>query len=176
VIIRKTTASDLDEVCLIYADARDFMRESGNPDQWRGSHPRRETIEDDIADGHSYVCVREGAIAAVFYFNIEFDPTYGRIDGQWLNDKPYGVVHRIARAGSAAGKGAGAFCIEWCLDRCGNLRIDTHRDNAHMIGLLEKLGFSYCGIIWLEDGDERRAFQKSDAKDAVARGGKGGHT
>ena len=159
-IIRKTTAGDLEEVCRIYADARDFMRDNGNPNQWRGNHPPRETIEDDIEAGNSYVCVRDSIIAAVFYFNIEADPTYGQIDGQWLSGTPYGVVHRIARAGSVAGKGVGAYCIEWCFERCGNLRIDTHRDNAHMIRLLNKLGFAYCGIIWLQDGDERRAFQK----------------
>jgi len=136
------------------------MRENGNPDQWRDDHPAREIIDEDIVDGLSYVCVRDEAIAAVFYFNIEIDPTYAEIDGRWLNDEPYGVIHRIARARGVEGQGSGAFCIEWCLKHCGNLRIDTHRDNAPMINLLIRLGFIYCGTIWLEDGDERLAFQK----------------
>jgi len=159
-IIRKTTKSDLETVCRIYADARNFMRNNGNPDQWRDDHPTLEIIDEDIRDGLSYVCVRDDAIAAVFYFNTKIDPTYEDIVGLWLNNEPYGVIHRIARASGVEGQGAGAFCIEWCLKRCGNLRIDTHRDNAPMIKLLKKMGFIFCGTIWLEDGDERLAFQK----------------
>jgi len=134
------------------------MQRSGNPDQWGNVHPPRDLIISDIEAGTSYVCECDGKIEAVFYFNIEVEPTYAEIDGKWLNDEPYGVVHRIASARS--GTGAGAFCLEWCFEQCGNLRIDTHCDNKPMLGLLEKLRFSYCGIIWVENGDERKAYQK----------------
>ncbi|MCL2461461.1 MAG: GNAT family N-acetyltransferase [Defluviitaleaceae bacterium] len=157
--IRKTAAGDLPAVMDIYAGARDFMRDSGNPGQWGEGYPSLEMIERDIADGKSYVCVDKAEIAAVFYFGAEREPTYAKIDGAWLNDGYYGVVHRIARAGNA--KGAAAFCVEWCLEQCGNVRIDTHRDNAPMRGLLERLGFVYCGVIWLANGDERLAYQKA---------------
>jgi len=158
VTIRKTTMRDLDEVCRIYAFAREFMRESGNMNQWQDGHPSRETVQGDIRNGKSYVYLNGNDIAAVFFFDTEPDPTYAKIDGAWLNDEPYGVVHRIARAENAAG--AGALCIEWCFEQCGNLRIDTHEDNIPMRKVLDRLGFTYCGIIWLESGDERLAFQK----------------
>jgi len=157
-IIRKTTVRDFPEVCKIYSGARDFMREAGNPDQWRDEHPALEVLDRDIKARKSYVCVSDNEIVGVFYFNIMVEPTYQKIDGQWLNDEPYGVVHRIATTRSF--RGAGAFCLDWCLDQCRNLRVDTHRDNIPMRNLLSKLGFTYCGIIWLEDGDERLAFQK----------------
>ena len=156
--IRKTTMDDIDAVCEIYAGARAFMREYGNTEQWKDGHPSLEIIEGDIRDGLSYVCVDGDDIAAVFFYSADRDPTYAKIDGRWLNDEPYGVVHRIAR--SRRVKGAGGFCLEWCLGQCRNLRLDTHRDNAPMRRLLEKLGFTYCGIIWLENGDERMAYQK----------------
>lgn len=158
-IIRKAAADDLEEICRIYAGARAYMRESGNPGQWKDAHPAPEIVERDIQTGTSYVCVDGEKIAVVFYFNIERDPTYGKIDGRWLNDEPYGVVHRIARDRDATG--AAAFCLDWCFEQCRNLRIDTHRDNAPMRGLLEKLGFCYCGIIWIENGEERIAFQRA---------------
>ena len=158
-IIRKTTERDFPAICQIYADARDFMRESGNPDQWRDEDPALEVIDRDIKAGLSYVCVQNDEIVGVFYFNIEPEPTYRKIDGQWLNNEPYGVVHRIATSRSF--RGAGTFCLEWCFDQCLNLRIDTHRDNTPMRNLLNKLGFSYCGIVWMEGGDERLAFQKT---------------
>ena len=158
-MIRKTDMGDFGEICRIYADARDFMRESGNPSQWRDDRPSIETVERDILEGASYVCTRSDAIVAVFFFIIGNEPTYGRIMGAWLNNDPYGVVHRIARARGASG--AGSFCMDWCYEQCRNLRVDTHRDNAPMRRLLDKLGFSYCGIIWLENGEERLAYQKA---------------
>ena len=156
--IRKSKMTDLDTIMEIYAYARAYMKESGNPNQWFDTHPRREVIEVDITSGLSYVCVDGEKIAAVFYFNVEIEPTYSNIDGGWLNDEPYGVVHRIARG--PEGRGAGALCLNWCSAQHPNIRIDTHKDNAAMLKLLEKLGYVYCGIIWLENGDERMAFQK----------------
>ena len=157
--IRKTTNADLPAVMEIYAHARAYMKENGNPNQWHDNHPPQSLIEADIQKGHSYVvCTHDNEIAAVFYFNIEADPTYDKIDGTWLNSAPYGVVHRIARGPN--GKGAGAHALNWCTAQHPNVRIDTHRDNTAMLVLLEKLGFSYCGVIWLENGDERLAYQK----------------
>jgi len=162
--IRKTTQLDITAVMEIYAFAQGYMKDNNNPNQWGDVHPPQALIEEDVKAGHSYVCVDGDKILAVFYFNIECDPTYNNIEGSWLNDEPYGVVHRIARGPDA--KGAGAFCLNWCFTQYPNIRIDTHRANLAMLKLLEKLGFEYCGVIWLDfaDGcnehDERVAFQK----------------
>ena len=156
--IRKTAIDDIDEVMKIYGYAREFMRKSGNPDQWGDNHPTREDIEQDIKTGKSYVLTDGKTIAAVFYYAIETEPTYSKIDGEWLNDKPYGIVHRIARGPNSAG--AGEFCLNWCFENCGNLRIDTHKDNQPMLKQLKKLDFVLCGIVWMDDGSERLAFQK----------------
>lgn len=157
--IRKTTKDDLNKVLEIYEYARSFMADHGNPNQWGKSNPPREVIEQDIVDGKHYVCVEGDEIAAVFYHAIEEDPTYAKIyKGSWPNGKRYGVVHRIASAGIV--KGAGSFCLNWAYEQCGNLRIDTHRDNIVMQNLLKKNGFQYCGIIYIKDGSERLAYQK----------------
>jgi len=158
--IRKTTNADLPEVMKIYADARKMMAESGNLNQWANGHPAQQIIEKDIEVGFSYVCTNKDKIVAVFYFDTTPDPTYTKIDGAWKNDGAYGVVHRIARATCSGAKGAGAFCLNWCFAQIANIRIDTHKANKPMLKLLESLGFEYCGVIWLESGDERLAFQK----------------
>ncbi len=157
--IRKTKMADLEQVLAIYERARGFMAAHGNPNQWKNTEPPKETVVQDIFNENSYVCVDSDEIAAVFYFVKEEDPTYAVIyDGSWPNDKAYGVVHRIASAGKV--KGAGAFCLNWAYEQCKNLRIDTHKDNIVMQNLLEKLGFQYCGIIHLKNGEERLAYQK----------------
>lgn len=158
--IRKTVMADLETVLRLYELARKFMSENGNPGQWGQNHPPADLITEDIKRGASYVCEADGEIVAVFYFAIEAEADYQKIyDGDWLSDAPYGVVHRIAAPLGV--KGAAAGCLEWGLrESGGNLRIDTHRANIPMQRLLEKLGFKYCGIIYLADGDERLAYQK----------------
>ncbi len=161
-VFRKATINDLDEIMTIYSDAREFMRNSGNKDQWTNGYPQRELTETSISDGDLYVCVDDEAILCVYYFKIHVDPTYVKIyNGNWLNDEPYGVIHRIAVAKSARGRKIASKVFEECLKHSKNLRIDTHRANTPMQRTLEKNGFKRCGIIHLENGDERLAFQKS---------------
>ena len=157
--IRKTRAAEIDAVMDIYAQARKFMAEHDNPNQWKTHKPLREHIERDIAEGYHYVCTEDDEIIGVFRFSKGIDPTYVKIyDGQWLDDSEYAVVHSIASSGKV--KGTGSFCLEWAYNQHNNIRIDTHRDNYVMQNLLKKLGYKYCGIIYLADGDERLAFQK----------------
>ena len=158
--IRKSTPADLDAMLDLYAQAREFMAKSGNPTQWINGYPLPELLLDDIAQGSSYVCEDNGTIVGTFMYFEGDEPTYAEIyEGQWLSDNSYGVVHRItAKVGS---RGVATYCLNWCFDQCGNVRIDTHKNNAPMKSLLKKLGYVYCGIIYVEDHDERIAFQKT---------------
>ena len=156
--IRKASMKDWEEILKIYADARQFMSEHGNGSQWGTSYPPEKLLLDNIAQGKLYVCIEE-RIAAVFYFAVEEDPTYRMIeDGAWLNEEPYGVVHRMASARTV--RGAATFCMNWAFRQTGNIRIDTHKDNIPMQNMLKKNGFRYCGTIYLENGNPRIAFQK----------------
>ena len=161
--VRKTTFEDLDAVMKIYAEGREIMLEGKNIHQWPEGYPFRDIIEEDIAAGHSYVCLDGGEILAVFHLSTGPDKTYEKIDGAWLDDKPYGVIHRIARLRTDKAKGVGAFCLNWCFELVKNIRIDTHADNIPMRKLLEKQGYKYCGIIRIETGAERMAYQKTSA-------------
>ena len=51
--------------------------------------------------------------------------------------------------------------LDFAFQHTDTLRIDTHEDNKTMQALLTKNGFSYCGIIHLENGDPRLAYQKT---------------
>ena len=160
--IRKTTFDDLDMVMKIYAEGREIMIKGNNFHQWPEGYPFRDIIEEDIAAGFSYVCVDSGEILAVFHLSPGPEISYEKIDGAWLDDEPYGVVHRIARLKSDKAKGVGAFCLEWCYDLMRNIRIDTHVDNVPMRKLLGKQGYKYCGIVRIETGAERLAYQKTE--------------
>ena len=161
--IRKATENDFERIMEIYAIARAFMAEHGNPNQWGPTNwPPEQLIHNDIERGKCHVCECDGRILGVFYYDYgpDIEPTYTYIeDGTWLDDSPYGIVHRIASDGSV--KGVGSTCIEWAYQQCGHLRIDTHGDNAVMQRLLEKLGFKHCGTIYVEEDDyPRLAFER----------------
>ena len=162
-IIRNADFEDLPMIFEIYESARRFMAEAGNPLQWGKTNPPRERTEEDVRDRKLYVVESEGELLAVFYYNFADDPTYKVIyDGNWLNDLPYGVIHRIAVSDKARGKGVSGFCFDFALEDCKNLRIDTHKDNVPMQRALVKHGFTKCGIIHLANGDERIAYQKAE--------------
>ncbi len=162
--IRNAAIEELNRIMEIYAIARGFMAETGNPRQWGTTNwPPRTLIEQDIRNKQCYVCCEGDEILGVFYYNfgLNVDPAYLYIvDGAWKADGPYGVVHRIASSGTV--KGVGKFCINWAIEQSfGHLRMDTHGDNKVMQNTLAKLGFEHCGTIYVvEDNDPRLAYEK----------------
>ena len=155
--IRPATYDDIPVLLAIFYYARQQMIWDGNPDQWDDNYPSREQLEEDIRRGVSYVIEQDGVVCATFVFVEGDDPTYDIIDdGAWLNDLPYGTIHRIA----SSGKIGGVFgCVlDWCTAHCNNIRIDTHQDNARMLHLIEKHGFTRCGIIYTCDHSPRVAY------------------
>lgn len=163
--MRRATVDDLPAAHELYAAARSFMAEAGNPTQWAGGYPQDEMLRSDISQGALWIASDDEGPAAVFYFDtIDDDETYRKIDGTWLNEETYGVVHRIAvRQGT---RGVGTACIEWAAQQAaergakGGIRIDTHEDNIPMRRLMAKLGFTQTGTIWTYDGSPRIAFQR----------------
>ena len=156
---RKAEVNDVPCILRLIEEARGIMRSCGNMNQWIDGYPSRETILHDIDNGHGYLCQEQGGeVIAYFAFIPGPEPTYKEIyEGAWLDDKPYHVVHRLAS--TAASHGVFDDVMDYCMDVAGNLRIDTHRDNVIMRHVIERYGFTYCGIIYLLNGDERLAYQ-----------------
>lgn len=153
--IRLAEQTDLERILEIYAIARKFMADNGNPTQWKNEHPRREILEEDIRLRRLFVVEGED-VCGVFMFAIGDDPTYAYIEGDWSADAPYGVIHRIAGVGG----GIFAAALEFCAGQIHHLRIDTHADNKPMQHVVEKAGFSRRGIIYVADGTPRIAYDR----------------
>lgn len=154
--IQTAKTEDLPRIEEIYSYARKFMEETGNPHQWGKTTPETTQLIDDIAKGDLYVLVSDEIIRGVFYFCIGTDPTYGVIeDGNWRSDTPYGTIHRIAGDGSG---GVLAAAVAFGKTKINHIRIDTHHDNKIMQRAIAKQGFCRSGIIYLEDGSPRIAY------------------
>jgi len=50
--------------------------------------------------------------------------------------------------------------LKFAMEQNPHVRIDTHADNHVMQHVLAKHGFQRRGIIYLEDGDPRIAFER----------------
>ena len=160
--IRLATQEDLPRIMELIECGRQKMRAVGNVEQWTDGNPRQETIVQDIENGNSYLVEDGGIPVATFAFMEGPEPTYERIyQGEWIDPLgEYYVIHRIASAPNT--HGILKFVLDYCFRHTTNIRIDTHCQNIIMRNALSKHGFKYCGIIYLLDGAERLAYQRSE--------------
>ena len=159
--VRPSLPADVPQIMRVIRAARAYMKATGNPTQWGDSRPSSLAIESDIQRGCSYVITDEsGTVRGTFALLLGDEPTYRIIrDGCWLNELPYGTIHRVASDGEC--HGIFAACLAFCSALTPNLRIDTHEKNMTMRHLIEKSGFTRCGIITVNDGSERIAYQRT---------------
>lgn len=157
-MVRKATQQDFSRILEIYAYARNFMAQNGNPTQWGMTYPDAELLQEDMSEERLYVVTCGDKVCGVFMFTIGVDPTYALIeDGAWHSDALYGTIHRIAGDGSGGVFGA---CLDYCKNRINYLRIDTHENNKIMQHVVTQAGFRRCGIIYTDDGTPRIAFDR----------------
>ena len=155
--IRKARSEDLGEILKVYSYARQFMKKTGNPNQWKDSSPEEHLLVNDIARGNLYLCLKDDMIVGAFAFIIGPDHTYSHIEnGSWRSDQPYGTIHRLASNGQT--RGVGKACFDYCKTRMDYLRVDTHHDNRVMQKVIRANGFEECGIIYIDDGTPRIAY------------------
>ncbi len=157
--IRRATLADVERIMEIYSIAVGYMKQCGNPSQWINGYPSREIVEADISLERLFVVTdKGGAVVAQFCYFVGEDPTYNYIEGEWLNNMPYGVVHRLASSGEA--RGVAHLCLDWCFERHPNMRVDTHHDNLNMQRILRESGYRECGEIIVANGSRRVAFHR----------------
>lgn len=153
--IRLARKEDIQAICRIYDLAREHMRAEGNTDQWK-KYPNEKDALEDLRDEALYV-MEEKEIVGAFSFFIGEEKNYRKIEaGAWRKAEPYGSIHRLASSGKC--RGIAKACFSYCLERIPYLRIDTHEKNLSMQEALKSFGFRYCGIVYVEDGSRRLAF------------------
>ena len=164
--IVKADNSDLADIYSILRQGADFLHECG-VEQWTGGYPQPEVVKKDIQNGSCFKVLDKGTIIAAFTAIVGEEPSYGEIyEGDWLTEgDSYCTVHHISVADGQRGKGIASFIYSFVEDYCAkqniySIRIDTHKDNLPQLKAFEKNGFKYCGIIYIEDGSERVAYEK----------------
>lgn len=163
---RKATIEDMPKIMNIFKQAQAYFKEN-KIDQWQNNYPNEDVIIKDIENNDSYVIVEDDNIVATIYASFDEEKTYNKIyDGHWITKGDYCVIHRVAVDNTYKGKGLFSQLIKNVEKLCApkgisTIKVDTHEDNMTMQNTLKKNGFKYCGVIYLEDGDKRVAFERN---------------
>ena len=153
VACRPAQEEDLDTMEAILAQAKALLCPIG---QWNENYPAREDFLDDMARGECYVLTCGGAVGGFFTLSTRPEEGYAAItDGKWSSDEPYAVIHRCAVGAQWRGSGlADHMARAWetlALEQGIRwLRVDTHKKNKAMQGLIRRNGFQYRGNVLVD--------------------------
>lgn len=161
--LRKAKEEELPVIWAIIQYAIEQRRKDGST-QWQDGYPNPDSIRADYDAGYAYVMEEDGLLLAYGAVIFDIEPAYERIEGKWLSAGPYLVVHRVAAAPEAKGKSVATHffkALEGLAMEKGvfSIKVDTNFDNAPMLHILAKLGYTYCGEVYFR-GSARRAFEK----------------
>ncbi|NML71798.1 GNAT family N-acetyltransferase [Chryseobacterium sp. RP-3-3] len=161
--LRKAEIEDRHEIWAIIQQSIERRKQDGST-QWQNGYPNMGTVESDIAKGFGYVMTVDGEIAVYAALILNDEPAYSTIEGAWLSDGEFVVVHRVAVDGKFAGQGMVKKLFDHIEDftksqGIQSVKVDTNYDNIAMLKILESKGYSYCGEVLLADG-MRKAYEK----------------
>ncbi|RQO40392.1 GNAT family N-acetyltransferase [Chryseobacterium sp. KBW03] len=161
--LRQAEIEERNSIWEIIQQSIERRRQDGST-QWQNGYPNLGTVESDIAKGFAYVMTVDGEIAVYAALILNDEPAYSTIEGAWLSDGEFVVVHRVAVDEKFAGQGM----VKKLFDKIEeftkshgiqSIKVDTNHDNLAMLKILEGRGYSYCGEVLLKDG-MRKAFEK----------------
>lgn len=155
---------NLNDILNIINQAKIYMKKNGI-NQWNKDYPKLESLEKDILDKTSYIVKDGEKTIGTFVLVFGEEKNYQKIEGAWKTNFPYGTLHRVAVDNNYKGQGVASFILNFAKYEAikksvYSLRIDTHKDNSSMKRFIEKSGFEFCGITYVEDGSPRIAFEK----------------
>ena len=94
-IIKKENREDLKPLLPLYEKSRQLMKEAGNASQWGDGYPSEERLMMDLAQESLYKVLVNDQIIGGFMFGLGPEEEYKSLEGSWLNESPYFVIHRI---------------------------------------------------------------------------------
>lgn len=154
-MIRLATSKDINEIMPMIVEGRKHIQTYNIP-QWINGYPSVDTITQDINNNRGYVLIDNDEIIGYFVV-LKYDPCYDNIDGKWIDDSDYVAIHRTVT--KYFNKGLGSKMFDEIKKYYDHIRVDTHEGNISMNKCLLKNNFKYCGVIHLEDGSPRNAYE-----------------
>ena len=163
IIFRPARKQDESAIWEILRGAIERRRKDGS-EQWQDGYPNPETVQSDISKNYGFVLTVDDKVAVYVALIVNNEPAYEHIDGNWLSEGDFLVMHRVAVSEEFLGKGLVrrlfAETEHYCRQKgVPSIKVDTNFDNAAMLALLHKTGYQYCGEVTMRGGS-RKAFEK----------------
>lgn len=163
-IKRIAKENDIAEIMEIVENAKIYMKEN-KINQWSENYPNEDVFLADLKENRLYVAEIDGKVIGMAVLILDGDGDYKNINGKWLSDGEYGVIHRIAVNPDYKSQNVAKNLLDFFENKLKELnydsiRVDTHKDNKSMLRFIEKNGFQKCGIVYIRKTDERIAFEK----------------
>ena len=161
-IFRRATKEDVETIVGLIDSASKRLGAAGI-DQWQRGYPNRVSIERDVESGVGMVLCEGATIIAYGAVIFTGEPAYNDLTGgEWLSSEEYAVVHRLCVSEIFVGMGFSKQFMHaaeaMASERVRSMRIDTHPENKIMQGLIQRLGYTYCGDVVIES--RRLAYEK----------------
>ena len=162
-ILRKAEPNDQETIWEILQQAI-LRRKNDWSSQWQDGYPNSDTVRTDIENEFGYLLEIDGEIAAYSALIFNNEPAYENIEGKWLSDDDFFVVHRVAVSDQFLGKGIATKLFLEIENfakqkQVFSIKVDTNFDNLAMLKILKKLNYTYCGEVYFR-GSARKAFEK----------------
>lgn len=163
--LRLAREDDREIILKIYDDGSRKLKSLGL-DQWQGKDkPNLDNFKELIDNKNIFVLEDQGQVVStviIYDYDIDYE---NNLYGTWQSPRPYVALHRIGTLERERKKGYGRKVIELAEsyareNNFKSVRIDTHRGNKTMQGLLKSLNYKYVGIVYLGGKNERFAFEK----------------
>ena len=163
-IKRIANENDMEQIMEIVENAKSYMKEN-KINQWSENYPNEDVFLTDLKENRLYVAEINGKVVGMAVLVLDRDEDYKNIDGKWLIDGKYGVIHRIAVNPDYKSQNVAKNLLDFFENKLKELnydsiRVDTHKDNKSMLRFIQKNGFQKCGIVYIRKTDERIAFEK----------------
>jgi RimJ/RimL family protein N-acetyltransferase len=160
---RQANYSEASQIWQILKDAIKRRKEDGS-NQWQDGYPNMEVVISDIEKKIGFVFTQNDTIIGYSAVIINDEPDYINIEGKWLSDQDFIVYHRVAISEEFLAKGMAKKMMklieQYALSKnIYSLKADTNHDNIPMMKIFEKLGYSFCGIVYIRQSP-RRAYEK----------------
>ena len=160
---RKAKLSEISAIWSILKDAILRRKEDGSG-QWQDGYPNPAVVANDIEKGQGFVLVKSSSIIGYCALIINDEPAYQAIEGKWITNDDFVVVHRLAVATDYLRKGYAVrilkeielFAVQQDIH---SVKADTNFDNPAMIKIFDTLQYQYCGEVYFR-GSPRKAYEK----------------
>lgn len=161
---RKAELSEADLIWELLQQAI-VRRKNDGSNQWQDGYPNLNVVKNDIEKGYGFVLVEGETILGYVAVMINNEPAYQIIDGKWLTNDDFVVIHRVAVSENYLGKGLAKKIMNYVEDfalqnNIYSIKADTNFDNFAMMKIFESLNYTLCGEVLLR-GAPRKAYEKA---------------